>query len=221
MFFRIFVMVLLSVLSVLLVAVIGDNTSAVCIATVCGLLLSQDLFTSFSMLIMTLMETTKMPLFNHFKLVSIKDTCFTAGVFNKTYLLKSAKSIAVFYISAIVRNVVFILVSLCICILLHRELNGSEDASIILGYLLVGTLVVFQLALHCRQLYILQLVKNPLLYYIKLADNVMKLKQHRDLLVTILSIVNVLFHKGMSVYFGNEVLKLLFHRTVIHYASIS
>ena len=221
MFFRIFVMVLLSVLSVLLVAVIGDNTSAICIETVCGLLLSQDFFTSFSMLIMTLMETTKIPLLNHFKLVSIKDTCFTAGVFNKTYLLKSAKAIAVFYISAIVRNVIFILVSLCMCIVLHRELNGSEDASVILGYLLVGTLVVFQLALHCRQLYILRLVKNPLMYYIKLADNVMKLKQHRDLLVTILSIVNILFYKGTSVCFGIKIFKLLLHRAVIHYASIS
>ena len=200
---RILVTVLLSVLSVLLVTVIGDGTLAICIAAVCGLLLSQDLFTSFSMLIVTLMEKTKIPLFDHFSLAgnaNIKDTCFIAGIFNKTYLLKSTRSILVFFLSATVRNVIFIVVSLCICIVLHSELNGSKDASIILGYLLVGTLVIFQLALHCRQLYILRLVKNPLIYYIKLADDVMKLRQHRDLLVTILSVVNVLFHKGMSLF---------------------
>ena len=197
-------MVVLSVLSVLLVAVIGDSTSAVCIAAVCGLLLSQDLFTSFNMLIITLTEKTKIPLLDHFSLAGIKDTCFTAGIFNKTYFLKSTRSIVIFFLSATVRNVVFIIVTLCICIVLHSELNGSKDASIVLGYLLVGTLVVFQLALHCRQLYILRLVKNPLLYYIKLADDVMKLKQCRDLLITILSIVNVLLHKGMSVCFSNE-----------------
>ena len=197
---RIFVMVLLSVLSVLLVAVIGDGTLAVCVAAVCGLLLSQDLFTSFSLLFVTLTEKTKIPLLDHFNLAgnaNIKDACFTAGIFNKTYLLKSTRSIVVFFLSTTVRNVIFIIISLCVCIVLHSELNGSKDASIILGYLLVGTLIVFQLVLHCRQLYILRLVKNPLIYYIKLADDVMKLRQHRDLLVTILSVVDVLFHKGM------------------------
>lgn len=205
--FRILVMVLLSVLSVLLVAVIGDNTSAVCLAALCGLLLSQDLFTSFSMVYVILMEKTQIPLFNHFKLASIasiKDTCFTAGIFNKMYLLKSTKSILIFFLSAATRNVAFIVVSLCICIVLHGEFSGSEDVSSALGYLLVGTFVLFKLTSYGRQIYILRLVKNPLMHYTKLTNDIVKLKKYRDPLVTILSIVNVIIHKGMLICFHDE-----------------
>ena len=201
-------MVLLSTISVLLVAVIDDNTSRICTAAVCGLLLSQDLFTSVNMLVTVLMKMTQLSLFfDRLKLTSIlniKDTCFTAGIFDKTYLLKSTKYILIFFIFAAIRNTIFTAVTLCICIVLHNEYNGSEDATIILGYLLVGAFVVFKLALCCRQLYILRLVKNPLMSYAKLADDVVKLKKYRHLFITVLSVTNVLFHKGTSMYLHNE-----------------
>ena len=216
-------MVLLSMLSVLLVAVIGDSTSAICVAALCGLLLSQDLFTTVSMLIVVLKEKTGIPLFNNIKLASINNTCFTAGIFNKMYLLKSMKSILIFFLSATIRNVILIVVSLCVCIVLHKEFTGSEDVSTVLGYLLLGTLIVSQLVLFGRQLYILRLVKNPLLHYVKLANDVTKLKTHRDLLVTILSIINVLFQKGTIVCYHSESFLrqyISLYRDVVHDAGI-
>ena len=190
-------MVLLSMLSVLLVAFIGDNALRICTAALCGLFLSQDLFTSVTMLVTILMEKTKLPLFDRLSILNIKDTCFTAGIFDKTHLLKSTKSILIFFLFAAIRNVIFTAVTLCICIVLHSEFNGSKDASIALGYLLVGIFIVFKLALYSRQLYILRLVKNPLMHYVKLANDVVKLKKYRQLLITILSVINVSFQKGM------------------------
>lgn len=198
-------MILLSTLSVLLVAVIGDNTSAICVAALCGLLLSQDLFTSFSMLAAMLLKKKQFPLLSHLKLASIKDACFTAGIFNKTYLLKSTNAILIFFLSAAARNLIFIATLLCICIVVHNEYNGSKDIDLVLGYLLTGIFVVSKLALCSRQLYILRLVKNPLMYYIKLADDAIKLKRHRRLLITILSIVNVSFHKGVHICLCKEI----------------
>lgn len=215
-------MILLSIFAVLLVAVIGDNTTALCVAAVCGLLLSQDLFTSFNILAITLVEKTEIPVLNHLSIAGIKDTCFTAGIFNKTYSLKSTKSILIFFLSAAARNVIFIVVSLCICIVLHDKFSGSKDASNVLGYLLVGLFVVFRLALCSRQLYILRLIKNPLMCYAKLANDVMKLKKHRDLLLNILSIINVLFHKGMPMRFNNEFQSsVLIYRYLFHLAGLS
>ena len=185
-------MVLLSILSVLLVAVIDDNASRICIAALCGFFLSQDLFTSINMLVTILMEKTRLPLFfDRLSILNVKDTCFTAGI-----LLKSTKSFLIFFIFAAIRNTIFTAMTLCICIVLHSEFNGSKDASIVLGYLLVGTFIVFKLVLCCRQLYILRLVKNPLMSYAKLANDVAKLKKHRHLLITVLSVINVVFHKG-------------------------
>ena len=198
-------MSLLSVLSVLLAAVIRDSTLRICLAALCGLLLSQDLFTGVNMLAAILIAEKQLPLFNCLKLSSImniKELWFSAGIFDKTYLLKSTKSMLIFFLFAVIRNVLLAIVTLCICIILHNEFSGSQDASTVLGYLLVGKFVVFKLALFGRQLYILQLVKNPLMcYYARFADNVVKLKKYRHPLITILSVINVLFHKGTPICF--------------------
>ena len=219
-------MVLLSTLSVLLVAVTNDNTSRICTAALCGLLLSQDLFTSVNLLVTVLMEMTQLSLFfDHLKLISIlnvKETCFTAGIFDKMYLLKSTKSILIFFTYAAIRNIIFTAVALCICVVLHNEFRGSKDATIILGYLLVGTFVVLKLALCCRQLYILRLVKNPLMLYAKLADDVVKLKKQRHLFIIVLSAINVVFHKGTSMYLRCACFELPFslYRVVFYDAGL-
>ena len=194
-------MSVLSVLSVLLAAVIRDSTLRISVAALCGFLLSQDLFTGVNMLTTILMAKTQLPLFNRLSIVNIKDSWFSAGIFDKTYLLKSTKSILIFLLFSAIRNVLLATITLCVCIILHNELNGSQDASTVLGYLLVGKFVLLKLILCSRQLYILQLVKNPLMYhYARFADNAIKLKKYRRLLVTIFSVINVLFHKGTPMF---------------------
>lgn len=221
---RILVMFLLSTLSVLLVAVVGDSTLSTCVAALCGLFLSQDSFTSVNMLIILLLRKTQLPLFNHLIPSSVEDTYFAAGIFNKMYLLESTKSILTFFLFAAARNVIFVATLLSICIVMHPEFNGSKDTTDILGYLLVGIFLVFKLALYSRQIYVLRLIRNPLMCYATLADDVAQLKKRRNFLITILSVINVLFHKGVLICLKKRcfnVVWFLLYRGVIHHACVS
>ena len=193
---RTIVMIVLSVLPTIVVAVIGDKTS-LCVAAVCGLLLSQDVFSSFDMLMAAVIkENMCLSLFKALKLAGIKNTYFSAGIFNQTYSLSSLKSNMVFFLLCTIRNCIFTAVVLAICIPIHNEYNGSEDTATILGYIIVGLFALYRVFTHCRQLYILGLIRNPLMRYTLLANDIAKLKQAKDVLVLIVSVIHGSFCKG-------------------------
>jgi len=190
-------MIVLSAMPTIVVAVIGDKTSSVCIAAVCGLLLSQDVFTSFDMwMAVMIKQNVCLSLFKALKLVGIENTYFSAGVFNRTYSLKHIKSYVLFFILSTIRTSVFSAVLLAICIIIHNKYNGSEDTGTILGYTIVGLFVMCKIFTHCRQLYIFRLIRNPLMGYTLLADDTAKLKQKRNVLITVVAVIYGSFYKG-------------------------
>jgi len=194
---RTVVMIVLSALPTIVVSVIGDKTSSVCIAAVCGLLLSQDVFTSFEMLMAVMVKKNVcLSLFKALKLVGIENTYFSAGIFHRTYSLKHFKSYVTFFILSTIRTSIFSAAVLAICIIVHNEYSGSEDAATILGYVIVGLFVLYKVSMQCRQLYIFRLIRNPLMGYTLLADDVAKLKQKRNVLIAVVSIIYGLFCKG-------------------------
>lgn len=176
-------MFLLSVCSVAIVSAVSDHTLTVLLSTLFGFILSHDIFSTFGLLIWSLLSVcTSLPRRLKPLCDRLPDRIFLSltGIdFRKT---NSIKVHLVYFVLTIFKGVILLSVSLVILYFTFTAADiASKDLALtVLGGFVLGSFVLVGVSDALQRVYLLRVFRNPLFPWT--CDNVAKFKSRRKLL---------------------------------------